>query len=100
MANGFYNNQELVDTIIVDLNNAIKEQMTGQYIQACRIVAQISQKLINLRNGIDNDLKNKDRVIENLKEQLRDAGAEITEMSPEEFVEKYGKKGGVNNGSN
>ena len=95
MANGTYTNSELIDTIIVDMNNMIKEALSGQYVQICYIVTGMTQKLINLKKGIEADLASKDKVIEQLKEQLRAAGAEVEDMTPEKFIEKYAKKDGA-----
>ena len=95
MANGTYTNSELIDTIIVDMNNMIKEALSGQYIQICYIVTGMTQKLMKLKKGIDADLASKDKVIEQLKDQLRAAGAEVEDMSTEEFIKKYGKKDGA-----
>ena len=100
MANGIYTNSELVDSIIVDLNNLIKEQLNGQYINACGIVHQMAQKLVNLRQTIDNDLKNRDETIETLKQELRSAGVDVVDMSAQEFVEKIEKDGGGVGGNN
>lgn len=90
MANGIYTNEELVDTLISDLNSLVKNVAGGQYIQACIIVTGMSQKMLNLKEGIKKGLDNKNRVIESLKEQLRQAGAEIKDMSIEEFMKKDG----------
>ena len=95
MAHGTYTNSELIDTIIVDMNNMIKEALSGQYVQICYIVTGMTQKLMNLKKGIEADLASKDKVIEQLKDQLRAAGAEVEDMTPEEFVKKYGKKDGA-----
>ena len=95
MEKGILTNSELIDTIIVDMNNMIKEALAGQYIQICYIVTGMTQKLMNLKKGIDADLASKDNVIEQLKDQLRAAGAEVEDMTPEEFIEKYGKKDGA-----
>ena len=95
MGKGVYTNSELVDTIIVDLNNMIKEALSGPYVQICYIVTGMTQKLMNLKKGIDADLTSKDKVIEQLKEQLRNLGQEIEDLTAEEFIEKYGKKDGA-----
>lgn len=99
MAKGVYTNAELVDTLIVDLNTALKELLTGQYINACTIVSQMAQKLVNLRNGIKADIESKNTVIETLKDQLRNAGSDIVDMTPDEFLHEYGKKDGADNGA-
>lgn len=81
MANGLYTNTELMDSVIVDLNNTLKDIFSGQYIQACCHVTQMSQKLVNLRNTIDNDLKNREETIERLKQVLRDSGVEVRDIT-------------------
>lgn len=88
MSNGLYTNTELMDTVIVDLNNMLKELFSGQYIQACCHVTQISQKLVNLRNTINNDIKNREKTIEFLKQVLRDNGIEVRDITPEEMVKE------------
>ena len=100
MGKGTYTNSELIDTIIVDLNNMIKEALSGQHVQICYIVTAMTQKLMNLKKGIDADLASKDKVIEQLKEQLRNLGQDIEDLSAEEFVKKYVEKDGAENGSN
>lgn len=87
---GLYTNSELVDTIIVDLNNIIKETVNGQYIQACTIITQTAQKLINLRTAIDNDLKSKDKTIDDLKAALRRAGVEVIDIPAAELIKEKG----------
>ena len=86
MAKGIYTNSELVDTIIVDLNNVLKEAVNGQFINACRIVTMMSQKLVNLKTTIDNDLKSRDQLIADLKNELRAAGREVIEVPEEELA--------------
>ena len=83
MANGLYTNSELVDSIILDLNNLPKELIDGQFIQACSLITQMSQKLINLRKTIDSDLKSRDKTIENLKAEIRNLGGEVIDVKGE-----------------
>jgi hypothetical protein len=59
--NGLLTNSELIDSVLDDLNNALKAQASGQYVQSCIIVSNIAQKLVNLRKTIDNDLKDSER---------------------------------------
>lgn len=99
MPKGVYTSAELIDSIIVDLNNIPKELMCGQYINACSVISQMARKLINLKKGVTDDIDNKNRIIEDLKNQLRNAGVECTDMTAEEFVDEY-NKGGVIRGSN
>ena len=98
MAKGFYTNIELVDTLLVDINRLPTLLYQGQNIAFCDSIAKMGQKLALLKNGIQADLDSKDKQIEHLKDQLRSAGYEVEDMSAEEFVKKYGKKDGDNNG--
>ena len=100
MANGLYTNSELMDSIIIDLNNSIKDVISGQYIHACVMVSGISQKLVNLRKTIDDDLKSKDKKIEDLKLALREAGHEVIEVSEEQLASTEEKEGGGSGGNN
>lgn len=93
-----YTNAELIDSIIVDLNNLPKELISGQYINACSVVSQMAQKLLNLKNGITEDINSKNRIIEDLKNQLRNSGVECEDMTAEEFLTEYKKNGGADDG--
>jgi hypothetical protein len=95
MGKGLMTNTELVESIILDLNNIPKELIDGQFIGFCTLVSQIGNKLVALRQGIKQDMDNKNETIEQLKNQLRECGAELEDMTPEEFIEKYGKKDGA-----
>ena len=95
MANGIYTNHELVDTIIADLNNVVKQAVSGQYLQSCAIITQITQKLINLRNTVDDTIKNRDQTIETLKEELRNAGHTVNDITPQEFIDNFMEKDGA-----
>ena len=85
MADGLYTNTELVDTLIVDLNNLLKEQASGQYIQVCGIVVQMTQKLTNLKSTIVSELANKDEKIEALKNTIRELGGQCEDIPINEF---------------
>ena len=95
MAKALYTNVELVDSLILDLNNLPKELFDGQFIQFCSLVGQMGQKLALLKNGIPADIENKNKIIEELKQQLRNAGQEVEELTPEEFTKKFSSKDGA-----
>ena len=86
MANGLYTNSELIQTIIVDLNDLIKAQMGGQYIQACNIVTQMGQKLVNLKTGIHNDIESRDKTIDSLKKTQHDNGIKMVDVPAENLI--------------
>jgi uncharacterized phage protein gp47/JayE len=80
-----YTNSELIETILNDLNDYMKAQAHGQYVQASIIMSNVAQKLVNLQNGIDADMKNKDETIEKLKVELRKRGVDIIDVPAEEL---------------
>ena len=88
MAKDLMTNSELISSIIVDLNRLPKCLIDGQFIQFCNIVTSMGQKLVNLRNTIDNDLKNREKTIETLKEELRAAGHGVKDMTPQQFIDE------------
>ena len=67
---GFLDNEGMVDSLIVDCNNAVKELMSGQYIAFCDLMVQMVRKMANLKKGIISDLKSRDEQIEELQKLL------------------------------
>ena len=90
---GLFTNEELIDTIILDINSVGKYIMSSNYVGVCNTVVHIVQKLTNLKDGIKNDMKHKDEVIEDLKQQLRLYNPDLTEVTPKQFIEDLKKDG-------
>lgn len=89
MANGLLTNTELVDSLISDLNSLVKDMASGQYVHFCIGVHNMVQKLLNLKSGIQSDIDNKNKTIESLKETIKSLGADVEDVSIEDFVQKY-----------
>ena len=85
-------NKELVGSLIQDLNNLVKEQQSGQHLQACAIIVSMTQKLVNLQKTIDDDLKNRDATIATLEDELRKRGVEVVDVDPEHLEEALNGK--------
>ena len=83
--NGIYNHAELIDSILSDLNSLMKYHMIGEHVMACAIMTGISQKLMKLKEGVANDLKNRENTIEQLKDELRACGREVIDIPANEF---------------
>ena len=64
--NGLYDNEGLIDTIIVDLNDILKNMAAGQYIRICNIVVGMTQKLTNLKKNMKEELACKDQQVADL----------------------------------
>ena len=79
-------NSQLIDSLIEDLNNGIRNLTGGQYIAWCQMNGQIVQKLINLKKGVEAEIKNREEIIETLKAELRAAGREVVDIPAEELL--------------
>lgn len=86
--NGIYNHAELIESILSDLNSLMKYHMIGEHVAACAVMTGISQKLLRLKEGVGNDIKNRDQTIEVLKERLRECGQEVIEVPAEQYVKE------------
>ena len=83
-----YTNDEMIDTLIVDCNEAVKAVISGQTIQWCKLMYEMVVKLMNLKKGIRNDLENREATITELMTQLRDAGVDIQTVDVSELIPK------------
>lgn len=89
-------NEELIESIIVDLNNIPKYLIDGQFIASCDLISKMAQKLYNLKTGIHNDIKSRDASINSLKKTLAANGIKIVDVPVENL--QFDEKDGVNNG--
>lgn len=89
---GLMDNEGLCDSLLIDLNNISKQLMTGQYIQFCTLVVSMSQKLINLKKGITNDMQSMKDKLEELKRINDDLMEQISGLP----VERNGDGNGTN----
>lgn len=80
-------NQQLIDSMILDCNNAVGAIAQGQYILFCRLMYEMVQKLGNLKKGVAVELKNREEIIAGLKDQLRNAGMQIEDIPVEVLTE-------------
>ena len=87
---GLMDNEGLCDSLLIDLNNISKQLMTGQYIQFCTLVVSMSQKLINLKKGITNDMQSMKDKLEELKRINDDLMKQISGLP----VERNGDENG------
>ena len=87
-------NEELIDSLIIDLNSLPKYLIDGQFIAACDLVAKMGQKLANLKTGIHNDIESRDETIDSLRKTLHDNGIKMVDAPAENliFEEKDGVK--------
>lgn len=65
---GLFDSEGLCNTLVNDINNLVKQAVSGNYLLFCDTVVQMTQKVVELKKGIKADLDSKNRVIEQLKE--------------------------------
>ena len=63
---GLYDNEGLIDTIIVDLNDILKNMAAGQYIRICNLAVGMTQKLTNLKKNMKEELAARDQQVADL----------------------------------
>ena len=80
-------NVQLIESIIVDCNNAVGAALQGQYILFCRLMYEIVRKLGNLKKGVTNDMQNRDEIIATLKADLEKYGEHFVDMPVKELIE-------------
>lgn len=50
----------MIDSIIIDCNDAVKLMISGNYIAWCNSMVKIVQKLADLKKCIHDDIQNRD----------------------------------------
>ena len=93
MGTGIYSNTELIDSLIVDCNYAVKCCHCGEYVAFCSTIVQMVQKLGNLKTGVQNDIQNRETNIRFLEKRLSDLGHPIDKIDANDLV-----KGGAEDG--
>ncbi len=66
---GLYDNIGLIDTLIIDCNNLPKLLIDNQFVAFCGTIAQMVQKLKNIKEGIEADKKDMERQINDIKRE-------------------------------
>ena len=80
---GLFDNDGLCDSLLNDLNNLPKTLANGQYIQFCAVVSNMAQKIINLKNGIRNDMDSMKAKVEELKRTNDELANQLTGLPVE-----------------
>ena len=76
--NGLYDNDGLLESMIIDCNNAVKNLASGNYVMFCNVIVQMIQKITNVRKGIKTEMEAKERQIEELKAMNNSLVEQIT----------------------
>lgn len=70
---------KLIDSMILDCNNAVKMILGGNYIAWCGIMQNIAGKLVALNEQVQKEIKERDEKIATLErfiKDLNDGGAD------------------------
>lgn len=74
---GLLDNEGLIDSLIVDTNNLVKDLVSGQYVQFSRTIVYMIQKLANLKNNLKIEISSRDNEIALLRSQLQEIGDKL-----------------------
>ena len=85
---GLMQYDEMIDSLVVDCQEAVGHIVKREYIAWCKRMYEIVQKLMLLKQGVKNDLDGRDAAIASLKDELRAAGREVEDLTPEELVKE------------
>lgn len=81
---GLFDAEGMIDSLIIDCNNAVKAVASGEYIGWCGISVQMVQKLSALKQGITADIKSREERIGELKKANDEMRQRIIEYQKEE----------------
>ena len=88
---GLYDNEGMCDLLVADLNSLVKELANGQFLQFCIQITGMTQKIMNLKKGIHDDMQSMKEKVEELK-RMNDSLVEQMTGLP---VEKDGADNGI-----
>ena len=63
---GLFDSDGLIDSMILDCNNLVKQLAHGDFVLFCQTVVYMVQKLSNLKKGINSDMKSLQEQIDDL----------------------------------
>lgn len=69
---GLLDNLGLIRSLGVDLNNLVKQTMSGNYVAFCGIVYSMFKKIENLETGVKNDTDSLNRRVKELQRLIDD----------------------------
>ena len=81
---GLMDVEGLIDSLIIDCNNAVKAVASGEYIGWCGISVRMVQKLSALKEGVTGSFKINDERIQELKRQNDELRQRIIEYQDKE----------------
>jgi hypothetical protein len=70
--NGLYDNNGLIDSLITDCNETVKQVVSGNYVLFCAKVVEMVQKLSKLKEGISENTQYLKKEIADLKKLNED----------------------------
>ena len=95
MSSGLMNTNELLDSLIVECDCAVKDLISHGYIGFCAHMVAIVQKLGALKAGYGKDMKNREETIEALRAEIRRLGGTVEDMPIGEFLGGEKQNGGI-----
>lgn len=69
---GLYDNDGLIDSLVKDLNDLLKNMAAGQYIRVSSLTVEMVQKLQSLKSGMKKERESMDDQVQVLQQRLND----------------------------
>ncbi len=69
---GLMDNEGMIDSLIVNVNDLTKLLTSGQYVGYCNLIVSIVQKLATLKKGVMGEIRNRDEQIADLKRNIEE----------------------------
>ena len=63
---------ELIDSMILDCNNAVKMILGGNYIAWCGVMQSLAFKLVDVKTKVQNEIKDRDDKIKTFERFVKD----------------------------
>lgn len=92
---GLFDNEGLIDTLILDCNSIVKDLAGGECVRFCSRIVQMVQKLSNLKTAMREELESKDEQIRQANRLTNDILEAETGLPVDRDNEKKHKSGVV-----
>lgn len=86
MDDGIMDSGKMIDTLISSCEDAVSAIHMGQHIKFCKIMYEMVVCLANLKQGVLNDMKNREEIIDMLVKRLNDNGIKTERLSINDFL--------------
>lgn len=74
---GLLDSSGMINSLIMDCNSLPKSLMDGNYVEFCKKIVEMVQKMGLLQDGIKSDIASKDEIIADLRRMNRELSEKV-----------------------